>query len=316
MSDQTTFASAAWAAKGKTTRREKFLTEMQAVIPWSRLESWIAPHFPKAGRGRQPYPLRVMLRIYFLQQWYGLSDPLAEESLYDSESMRRFAGVELGDETIPEATTILRFRHLLERHQLTKRLLEEVNALLTERDVLLHTGTIVDATIIHAPSSTKNATGTRDPAMQQTKKGNQWYFGMKAHIGTDTQGLVHTVIGTGAAVADITQLDQLLRGTETAVYGDQAYDSAEIEAALVKDGVKYRIQKRGKRTKRKQEGNRARSRVRSMVEHPFHVVKQLWGYTKVRYRGLEKNTAQLYTLFALSNLYRMRYRLCPRLAST
>lgn len=292
MSPQTTFASAAWATKGKVTRREQFLREMEAVVPWDRLLALITPHYHPRGRpGRPAHPVAVMLRIYFLQQWYAFSDPQAEEALYDSETMRRFVRVELGEDPIPDESTILRFRHLLERHHLTAQLFDAVRALLEERRLLLRAGTIVDATIIAAPSSTKNATGTRDPAMRQTKKGNQWYFGMKAHIGTDTKGIVHTVVGTHAAVADITQLPQLLRGT-------------------------YRVQRRGRQTPQKQRINRARSRVRAMVEHPFHVVKRLWGYTKVRYRGLAKNTAQLFTLFALSNLYRLRYRLCPALAMT
>lgn len=315
MSQQITFASAAWATKGKVTRREQFLREMDAVVPWDRLLALLTPHYHARGRpGRPAHPLPVMLRIYFLQQWYAFSDPQAEEALYDSETMRRFVGLELGEDAIPDESTILRFRHLLERHQLTAQLFDAVRALLEERRLLLKAGTIVDATIIAAPSSTKNATGTRDPAMRQTKKGQQWYFGMKAHIGTDTKGIVHTVVGTDAAVADITQLPHLLRGTESVLYGDQAYDSAANAAAWVAGGGRYRVQRRGRRTPQKQRINRARSRVRAMVEHPFHVVKQLWGYTKVRYRGLAKNTAQLFTLFALSNLYRLRYRLCPALA--
>lgn len=317
MSPQTTFASAAWATKGKVTRREQFLREMEAVVPWDRLLALITPHYHPRGRpGRPAHPVAVMLRIYFLQQWYAFSDPQAEEALYDSETMRRFVRVELGEDPIPDESTILRFRHLLERHHLTAQLFDAVRALLEERRLLLRAGTIVDATIIAAPSSTKNATGTRDPAMRQTKKGNQWYFGMKAHIGTDTKGIVHTVVGTHAAVADITQLPQLLRGTESVLYGDQGYDSAANAAAWGAGGGTYRVQRRGRQTPQKQRINRARSRVRAMVEHPFHVVKRLWGYTKVRYRGLAKNTAQLFTLFALSNLYRLRYRLCPALAMT
>jgi IS5 family transposase len=314
MSEQRTFASVAWQQKGKVTRRERFLAEMEAVIPWPRLLAVIAPYYPRAGRGRQPLGLEKMLRIYFVQQWFTLSDPAAEDALYDSESIRRFVGVELGDDVVPDESTILRFRHLLERHQLTTALFDAVRDLLTEQRLLLKAGTIVDATILAAPSSTKNATGTRDPEMRQTRKGTQWYFGMKAHIGTDTQGIVHTVLGTDAAVADITQLPALLRGTESVLYGDQAYDSRDNEMTCIAAGMRYRIQKRGQHTPQKQRLNRARSRVRSMVEHPFQVVKRLWGFTKVRYRGLAKNTAQLHTLFALSNLYRLRYRLCPRLA--
>ncbi|MDX2207202.1 MAG: IS5 family transposase [Gemmatimonadales bacterium] len=317
MSQQTTFACDTWATKGKVTRREQFLREMEAVVPWDLLLALIAPHYhPRGRRGRPAHPLPVMLRIYFLQQWYAFSDPQPEEALYDSETMRRFVGLELGEDTVPDESTILRFRHLLERHQLTAQIFDAVRDLLEERRLLLKADTIVDATIIAAPSTTKNATGTRDPEMRQTKKGNQWYFGMKAHIGTDTKGVVYSLVGTDAAVADITQLPQLLRGTETVLYGDQGYDSQANADAWEAGGGRYRVQRRGRLTPQKQRINRARSRVRSMVEHPFHVVKQLWGYTKVRYRGLAKNTAQLFTLFALSNLYRLRYRLCPALAGT
>ncbi|MGH8337260.1 MAG: IS5 family transposase, partial [Gammaproteobacteria bacterium] len=191
MGQQHTFAGVAYTSKKKQTKRERFLAEMDAVIPWAELLALIAPHYPKAGRGRQPLPMAVLLRVYFLQQWFNLSDPLAEEMLYDSESMRRFAGVELGEETIPDESTILRFRHLLERHQLTAQMFTAVNGHLAARRLLLSAGTIVDATIINAPSSTKNATHTRDPEMRQTKKGNQWYFGMKIHVGTDRRGIVH-----------------------------------------------------------------------------------------------------------------------------
>jgi IS5 family transposase len=314
MSQQTTFACDTWATKGKVTRREQFLREMEAVVPWDLLLALIAPHYHP--RGRPAHPLPVMLRIYFLQQWYAFSDPQPEEARYDSETMRRFVGLELGEHTVPDESTILRFRHLLERHQLTAQIFDAVRDLLEERRLLLKADTIVDATIIAAPSTTKNAAGTRDPEMRQTKKGNQWYFGMKAHIGTDTKGVVYSLVGTDAAVADITQLPQLLRGTETVLYGDHGYDSQANADAWEAGGGRYRVQRRGRQTPQKQRINRARSRVRSMVEHPFHVVKQLWGYTKVRYRGLAKNTAQLFTLFALSNLYRLRYRLCPALAGT
>ncbi len=188
MSDQRTFAGLAWSGKGKVTRREKFLAEMDAVIPWTRLMKLIEPRYPKKGRGRQPLGLEKMLRIYFLQQWFDLSDPMAEDELYDSESMRRFARIELGEDVIPDETTILRFRHLLEKHNLTEAIFGEVRSLLEEKRLYLKSGTIVDATIISAPSSTKNATGKRDPEMKQTKKGNNWYFGMKLHIGTDPAG--------------------------------------------------------------------------------------------------------------------------------
>jgi transposase, IS5 family len=309
MSRQHTFASAAYLAKGKVTRRERFLTEMNAVIPWKGLLALIAPHYPKAGRGRQPLPLEVMLRVYFLQQWFDLSDPQAEDMLYDSESMRRFAGVELGDDTVPDESTILRFRHLLEQHQLTAAMFAAVREHLEARRLLLKAGTIVDATIIAAPSSTKNATQTRDPEMRQTKKGKMWHFGMKIHVGSDRRGIVHTVTTTDAAQADITQFHDLLHGAETVVYGDKAYWCAEDRSDCEAQGVKYRINRRGKRTPHGDKINRARSRVRARVEHPFHVVKRLWHFAKVRYRGLAKNTVRVFAALMLSNLYLLRHRL-------
>jgi IS5 family transposase len=223
MGNQRTFASMAWNGKGKVTRRERFLAEMDAVIPWPRLVRLIEPHYPKAGQGRQPLGLEKMLRIYFLQQWFNLSDPQAEDAIYDSESMRRFVRVELGDEVVPDETTILRFRHLLEQHELTQAIFEEIQALLEERRLLLRSGTIVDATIIAAPSSTKNASASRDPEMKQTRKGRNWHFGMKLHIGADKRGIVHTVRATDASVADINQMPELLHGQEREVFGDQAY---------------------------------------------------------------------------------------------
>src|SRR5882672_3448341 len=244
MAEQPTFASMAWQLKGKTTRRERFLAEMNTVIPWARLVTLIAPYYPKAGNGTQPIGLERMLRIYFLQQWFNLSDPGAEDAIYDSESMRRFAGVELGEDRIPDETTILRFRHLLERHQLTEAIFTEIRALLDEKRLLLQTGTIVDATIIAAPSSTKNATQTRDPEMKQTRKGNAWHFGMKLHIGTDPKGRVHSVTATHAAAADITQLPALVHGAEHALYGDQAYWKEADRQAYEARGVHYRVNRR------------------------------------------------------------------------
>src|SRR5512147_2851679 len=223
MKKQQTFASEAWSRKGKVTRRERFLAEMDAVIPWSRLIGLIEPHYPNTGKGRPPHELERMLRIYFLQQWFNLSDPQAEDTIYDSESMRRFARVELGDDKIPDESTILRFRHLLERHRLTEAIFEAVKDLLAEKRLTLRAGTIVDATIIAAPSSTKNASGTRDPEMKQTRKGKNWHFGMKLHIGTDRRGIVHSVTATHAGESDIGQLARLLHGEERVLYGDQAY---------------------------------------------------------------------------------------------
>lgn len=314
MGDQRTFASMAWQAKGKVTRRERFLAEMDAVIPWTRLLGLIAPHYPKAGNGRQPLGMEKMLRIYFLQQWFNLSDPQAEDAIYDSESMRRFARVELGDEVVPDESTILRFRHLLERHGLTQAIFDSITGLLEERRLLLRSGTIVDATIIAAPSSTKNASATRDPEMKQTRKGKNWHFGMKLHIGADKRGIVHTVRATNAAVADITQLPDLLHGQEREVFGDQAYWKEDDRAFLESWGVRYRINRRPSRRPLSQRWrmiNRARSRTRARGEHAFRIVKQLWGFAKVRYRGLAKNLARAQTMFALANLYQFRRELRP-----
>jgi IS5 family transposase len=307
---QTTFASVAWEKKGKITRRERFLAEMDAVIPWSRLLALIEPHYPKAGNGTQPKPMEQMLRIYFMQNWFNLSDPQAEDSLYDIESMRRFAGIELLGHDIPDETTILRFRHLLEQHQLTERIFAEIRSLLEEKRLLLKSGTIVDATIIAAPPSTKNEQKARDPEMHQTKKGKDWHFGMKAHIGTDRHGIVHSLSTTAANVSDITQMPELLHGEEREVFGDQAYWSeAHRQAALAK-GIRYRVNRRSPHLSEYQRFiNRRRSAARARVEHVFHVVKRLWGFSKVRYRGLAKNTARLYTAFALANLYLLRRRL-------
>jgi IS5 family transposase len=312
---QTTFASLAWQGKGKVTRRERFLAEMNAVIPWPRLLPLIEPHYPKAGNGTQPMPMERMLRIYFMQNWFNLSDPAAEDALYDSESMRRFAGIELAEDKIPDETTILRFRHLLEEHKLTEQVFAEVRSLLEEKRLLLKSGTIVDATIIAAPPSTKNAEHARDPEMHQTKKGKDWHFGMKAHVGTDKRGTVHSLVTTAANAADISQLPQLLHGQETELLGDQAYWSEFHRQCAKEAGVRYRVNRRGNQSHPLTEWqkliNRARSKVRARGEHAFHVVKRLWGFSKVRYRGLAKNTARLFTAFALANLYLLRRRLLP-----
>jgi transposase, IS5 family len=312
---QTTFASAAWEKKGKVTRRERFLAEMDAVIPWSQILGLIEPHYPRAGNGTQPMPMERMLRIYFMQQWFNLSDPAAEDSLYDSESMRRFAGVELIEDAVPDESTILRFRHLLEQHKLTEQIFGLVRGLLEHKRLLLKSGTIVDATIIAAPPSTKNAEGERDPEMHQARKGKEWHFGMKAHIGCDTRGIVHSLTTTPANASDIGQMPKLLHGQEREVFGDQAYWSeAHRQGALLR-GIRYRINRRGNHghrlTRNERRLNRLRSATRARGEHAFHVVKCLWGFTKVRYRGLAKNTARLFTAFALANLYLLRRRLLP-----
>jgi IS5 family transposase len=316
---QTTFASLAWSNKGRTTRRERFLAEMNAVVPWERLLALIAPHYPTGAAGRPPMPLERMLRIYFMQQWFNLSDPQAEDALYDMESVRRFAGIELAEEAIPDETTILNFRHLLERHQLTERIFAEVRQLLEEKKLLLKSGTIVDATIISAPTSTKNASKGRDPEMRSGKKNKrEWDFGMKVHVGTSKQGLVHSIVTGSANEADISKIDELLHGAEDELYGDQAYWSEDHRQQCVQAGIRYRVNRRPTDhhplTEYQRMINRARSRCRARGEHAFHVVKRLWGFAKVRYRGLAKNTARAFALFALANLYLVRRRLLPRRA--
>jgi transposase, IS5 family len=311
---QTTFGSMAWQNKGKITRRERFLAEMDAVIPWSRLLALIEPHYPKAGKGTQPKPMEQMLRIYFMQNWFNLSDPQAEDSLYDVESMRRFAGIELQGHDIPDESTILRFRHLLEQHQLTEQIFTEIRSLLEEKRLLLKSGTIVDATLIAAPPSTKNAEGKRDPEMHQGRKGKDWHFGMKAHIGTDRRGIVHSLCTTAANVSDGTQMHKLLHGDEREVFGDQAYWNESHRQSALAAGIRYRVNRRPARRPLNEYQrfiNRRRSAARARVEHAFHVIKHLWGFTKVRYRGLAKNTARLHTAFALANLYLLRRRLLP-----
>lgn len=310
---QTTFASLAWNGKGKVTRRERFLAEMDAVIPWPHLLRLIEPHYPKAGNGTQPMPMERMLRIYFMQNWFNLSDPAMEDALYDSESMRRFAGIELAEDAVPDETTILRFRHLLEKHHLTQAIFGQIRTLLEQKRLLLKSGTIVDATIISAPPSTKNAEQARDPEMHQAKKGKDWHFGMKAHVGTDKRGIVHSLSTTPANVADISELPKLLHGEERELFGDQAYWSEVHRQCAKEGGIRYRVNRRGTPsrplTEYQRRINRIRSSARARGEHAFHVVKRLWGFTKVRYRGLAKNTARLFTAFALANLYLLRRRL-------
>ena len=310
---QTTFASVAWEKKGKVTRREHFLAEMDRVVPWQAILALIEPHYPKAGNGTQPMPMERMLRIYFMQQWFNLSDPAMEDALYDSESMRRFAGIELSEDAIPDETTILRFRHLLEKHYLTQAIFGQIRTLLEQKRLLLKSGTIVDATIIEAPPSTKNEEGARDPEMHQTKKGKDWHFGMKAHVGTDRRGIVHSLTTTAANASDISQMPQLLHGQEREVFGDQAYWSESHRQGARARGIRYRVNRRpnpGRPLSRLERRlNRLRSATRARGEHAFPVVTRLWGFTKVRYRGLAKNTARLFAAFALANLYLLRRRL-------
>jgi len=313
---QISFGSLAHLEKKKVTRKERFLNEMEHAVPWARLEKVIQPAYPKAGAGRHPIGLSKMLRIYFMQQWFQLSDPGMEDALYDSASMRCFAGIELGSDAVPDETTILNFRHLLEAHELTKRIFMEVTAELEEKGLLVKQGTIVDATIIAAPPSTKNQARSRDPEMKHTKKGNQWHFGMKTHVGTDTAvGLVHAMVCTPANVHDSQVFEELLHGQEPQIYGDKAYANQARQNEYESLGVEWCVSRKGTPARplaqSDKEWNRSQSRVRAKVEHAFGVVKNLWRYRKVRYRGIAKNAAQNFTLFALANLYLVRRQLIP-----
>ena len=314
MTHQTSFTHAEFAAKKKTTRREKFLARMEEVIPWQQLLAVLEPHYPKGERGRPPVGLERMLRVYFLQQWYGLADEAFEDALYDSQALQQFARIDLSAEGVPDATTLLNFRHLLETDDLCQGLFRAINADLTARGLLLREGTLVDATLIAAPPSTKNKEKKRDPEMHQTKKGNQWYFGMKAHIGADRDSkLVHTIVVTAAHVADITKTAELLHGQEKQVHADAGYTGVEKRAEIVALERKIDWQIAGKRgaIKALAEGaekeaikavEKAKASVRAFVEHPFHIVKNIFRHRKVRYRGLTKNGHQLYTLFGLANV--------------
>jgi IS5 family transposase len=311
---QTTFASMVYENKKKETRREKFLREMNRAIPWDRLVSLIEPYYPKSGNGRRPMPLEQMLRIYFMQQWYSLSDPAMEDSLYDMESMRRFAKIEMGEDPVPDETTILNFRRLLEQHQLTAQLLEDINAFLEDKGLLLKGGSIVDASIIPAPSSTKNRGKKRNPEMSSTRKGNKWYFGMKVHVGVDAKsGLVHTVEVTTAKDHDVTVLPNLVREDDQAVFGDKGYFSDDLKREAREYGVYWGVldkRKRGKGLSSSQKKrNRKHASIRAKVEHCFRIIKCQFGYVKTCYRELEKNAVQIYSLVALGNLYQVRHQL-------
>ena len=298
----------------KKTRRAVFLEEMEQVVPWAELRALIEPYYPKAGNGRQPVGVERMLRIYFLQQWFNLSAPAVEEALYDSAVMRSFVGIDLGREPVPDETTVCKFRHLLEEHRLGGQMLEAVNLHLQHQGVRITTGTIVDATIIHAPTSTKNREQKRDPEMHQTKKGNQWYFGMKAHVGVDSKTkLIHTALVTPANVGDATVLPELLHGEETRVWGDQAYrgqrDVIQECAPQAQDCTHRRYRYKDRIDEVERAKNRTKSTVRSKVEHVFGVMKLKFGFVKVRYRGLAKNANRLFATCALVNLFLVRKRL-------
>ncbi|MBB5402554.1 IS5 family transposase [Paraburkholderia youngii] len=299
----------------KRTRKREFLDEMRRVVPWARLIALIEPHYPRGKTGRPPFPIATMLQIHFMQQWFGLSDPAMEEALYDVPLYREFAGLDEGMTRLPDESTILRFRHLLETHGLAAQMLTLVNEILSEKGLMLKVGSAVDATLISAPTSTKNGSGTRDPEMHQTKKGNQWYFGMKAHVGVDAEsGLVHTVIGTAANVHDINAAEALLHGQEMDVYADAGYQGIEKRCQV--SAVRWHVAMRPGRRRQLDltdrldaifdQIERLKAGIRAKVEHPFRVLKQQFGYTKIRYRGLMKNTAQITTLFALGNLWMAR----------
>jgi len=302
----------------KATRRDVFLAEMDKVVPWARLCALIKPHYPNIGSagGRPPIGIERMLRMYFLQHWYNLSDPAVEESLYDSAAMRRFVGIDLGREAVPDETTLCKFRHLLEDKKLGKKLFEQVWQHLEAKGFSVARGTIVDATLIAAPPSIKNQDQARDPEMASTKKGNQWHFGMKAHIGVDSKNkLIHSVVATAANVHDSQALADCLHGEETRVWGDSAYTGQREAMRQAAPAARDFTNEKGKRnaplTERQREKNRRKSSIRAKVEHLFFVIKRVFGFTKVRYRGLDKNAHRLFVVSALTNLYQVRRALMP-----
>lgn len=310
---QQSFASLTYAAKKRKTRKERFLEQMESCVPWTAFEAIIEPYYPKAGkRGGQPIGLSVMLRIYLMQQWFNLSDPMMEDALYEIESMRRFAGLELCEDRLPDETTILKFRHLLEKHQLTEGLFAAVSEHLQRHGLQLSKGTMVDATLIAASPSTKNKKGERDPEMHQTRKGKQWHFGMKIHVGADVNsGTAHTVTVTAANEADINQLPALLREDDEVIFGDAGYTSDSYKRGARALGLSWKVNdkrkpKRGNLSSKQRKRNRQQSRVRARVEHLFRIIKCQFGYRQVRYRGLEKNRIQVMSLMAMANLYLQR----------
>ena len=319
---QISLAATGFELAAKRTRKREFLDEMDRVIPWSQLLALIAPHAPAAKTGRPPFATEVMLRIHLLQQFFGHSDPAMEEALHDIPLYREFSQLDVGTTRLPDESTILRFRHLLEAHDLGAQILEAVNAQLQRQGLLLKTGTVVDATLIAAPSATKNAKGERDPEMHQTKKGNQWHFGMKAHIGVDADsGLVHTVLGTSANAHDVTQASALLHGEESDVFADSGYRGVHKREEVIEDHapVSWHVAMMPSHRKALDKDTpmgaimdaleKTKARIRAKVEHPFRVIKCQFGHRKTRYRGLAKNTSQLLVMFALSNLWMVRKRI-------
>jgi len=312
---QTSFAECSFERYRKPTRREIFLEEMDRIIPWDELCAVIEPFYPKPkGAGRRPIGLQRMLRIHFLQHWFNLSDPAMEEALYDSRAMRLFAGIDLGEEPAPDETTILKFRHLLESHNLGEKLFQLIGEYLEANGLKVSQGTIVDATIISAPSSTKNRDKKRDPEMHSTKKGNQWYFGMKAHIGVDSKTtLIHSVAATAANVHDSQMLPDLLHGEETRVWGDSAYSGQTETLRRCAPRASDFTNRKGARNRplsdAEKQKNRTKSKVRAKVEHPFLIIKRIFGFRKVRYRGLDKNANRLFVACGLANLFMARRHL-------
>jgi IS5 family transposase len=317
---QASFSDLEYAAKKKVTRRDRLLGEIEAITPWPALIAAIAPCYPKGeGRGRPPIGVERMLRMYVAQHCFGLSDEGTEDAIYDSQAVRKFIGIDHNREAAPDATTLLKFRRLLEKHNLTERIFTDINAHLAEKGLLLREGSVVDATIIAASSSTKNQGGVRDPQMHQTKKGNQWHFGMKAHIGADMEsGIVHTLVTTPANTADVTQAHALLHGDERIAFGDAGYQGAEKREQNPCNPVQWEVAMRpGKRKalpdteigRLQKRLEQIKASIRAKVEHPFHIVKNIFGMKKVRYKGLAKNTAQLFTLFGLANLLIAKRRL-------
>ena len=308
----------------KRTRRREFLDEMEKVVPWADLVALVLPYLPEGKRGRPPFSPETMLRIHFMQQWFALSDPAMEEALHDMPVFRDFAGLEGWNERLPDESTILRFRHVLEKHKLAAQILQTVNDLLSAKGMLLKSGTVVDATLIAAPSSTKNSSGERDPEMKQSRKGQQWYFGMKCHIGVDVEsGLVHTVKGTSGAVNDVIEANSLVRPGDREVFADAGYQGAGKRPDARNDVIWHIAMRPGKRRTLDmakpmdaltEQLERVKAGIRARVEHPFRVLKRQFGHAKVRYRGLAKNTAQLHTLFALANLWMARRKLLGALA--
>jgi IS5 family transposase len=314
MRQQTLATQTGFEKYGRKTKRERFLDEMEQIVPWAELQARVEPYYPKGENGRPPVGLSIMLRVYFVQQWFNLSDPGAEDALYESPVLRHFVGIDLGRAPAPDESTILQFRHLLEKHELGGAMLHAVNQYLESRGIRITTGTIVDATIIHAPSSTKNRSGERDPEMHQTRKGRQWYFGLKAHIGVDSkQGHVHSLCTSAASVADKHMLPDLLHGEERKVWGDGGYqgqgEAIRQAAPGAQDMTSRRVRYKNFVDELQKAKNRVKARVRAKVEHPFRILKRIFGFEKVRYRGIQKNHHRLCASFALVNLYLHRKRL-------